>query len=164
MISGIEYAIFDIVKLDGKQIVEHWILRQAVPEKSMNTNTMFSSRPTYHRTTVATEKINRELAPRVYQNLFGDHDISVLEKYWDPNYIQHNPMAATGRDALRDFLVNFGILDTPKSNLVFDIVLTDGNLVFTLTRQDFGGLSIIGDMFRIENKKIVEHWDVISAQ
>lgn len=40
-------------------------------------------------------------------------------------------------------------------------VLQDGNLVSIQSEYDLGGKNIVFDLFRFENGKVVEHWDVI---
>jgi predicted SnoaL-like aldol condensation-catalyzing enzyme len=94
--------------------------------------------------------------------LFGDHDLAALDAYWVDAYIQHNPGVADGKAGLRAALEGFGILKSPANVLDVRRVLADGNMVAVQTRQNFGGgdVSVI-DLFRVENGKIVEHWDVI---
>lgn len=52
--------------------------------------------------------------------------------------------------------------DAPKEKVDFRHVAADRDLVFLHVRGKFcGKLSAIVDISRIENGKIVEHWDVI---
>jgi hypothetical protein len=34
---------------------------------------------------------NKALVLKAYQELFGDHDLTALDRYWAKEYIQHNP-------------------------------------------------------------------------
>ncbi len=67
----------------------------------------------------ATEAANMKLVTTAYQALFGDHDLTALQKFYREDYIQHNPMAPTGRDGLQKFLTDTGIDKAPKSTLTY---------------------------------------------
>ena len=73
-------------------------------------------------------------------------------------YIQHNLGAADG-------LAGFGALLQalpPRSARVNTVrVFEDGDYVFAHTDYNFFGPKIGFDIFRFENGRIVEHWDVL---
>jgi predicted SnoaL-like aldol condensation-catalyzing enzyme len=72
-----------------------------------------------------------------------------FETWVDPGYIQHNPMAETGRDAAINFLAR---------------IIADGNLVAVHSHGVFApgdrGIAVV-DILRVEGCKIMEHWDVV---
>ncbi len=110
----------------------------------------------------ATEAANMTLVTTAYQSLFGDHDLTALEKYYAENYIQHNPTAPTGREGLRKFLTDIGFDKAPKSKLTYLRTAADGDLVWLYLVGNIGqGDMAIIDIFRVENGKIAEHWDVM---
>lgn len=71
-------------------------------------------------------------------------------------YIQHNTAVADG-------LEGFGAVlqALPKGSAKVDTkrIFQDGNFVFTHTEYNFFGPKIGFDIFRLEDGKIVEHWD-----
>ena len=104
---------------------------------------------------------NKEMVTSFYQQLFGDKDLSVIDKYIAEDYIQHNPMAADGREALKEVLSKW-FVGAPKDTVDFQRVAADGDLVILHIRSTFGGKTrAIVDIFRIEDGMIAEHWDVI---
>ncbi|MDX8530335.1 nuclear transport factor 2 family protein [Mesorhizobium sp. VK25A] len=109
---------------------------------------------------------NKALVLKAYQELFGDHDLTALDRYWAVNYIQHNPTMTDGRDSVRQLLEKMGITHWPKQKVEFKRVIAEGDLVMTQVVQpktDAMPETAIVDMFRVENGKIAEHWDVIQA-
>ncbi|MFG6486243.1 nuclear transport factor 2 family protein [Roseateles sp. BYS78W] len=109
---------------------------------------------------------NKALVLKAYQALFGDHDLSAVDRYWAKDYIQHNPYMADGTEAVKQFVEKIGLLNGPKFKVEFLRVAAEGDLVFVQTRQPKMGNTpemVIVDIFRVANGKIAEHWDVMQA-
>jgi predicted SnoaL-like aldol condensation-catalyzing enzyme len=105
---------------------------------------------------------NKKIVVEFYQKLFGDKDISVIDEYISEDYIQHNPVAADGRQALKD-IANKWLSNQPKTKVDFQKVAADGDLVFLHIKSKSSSgkdLSLI-DIFRLKDGKIVEHWDIM---
>jgi len=109
---------------------------------------------------------NKALVRKVYQGLFGDHDLTVLDRYWAKDYIQHNPYMNDGTEAVKQYVEKMGLLKGPKSKVEFLRVAAEGDLVFVQTRTpkmaDAPEMVIV-DIFRVEKGRIAEHWDVMQA-
>jgi predicted SnoaL-like aldol condensation-catalyzing enzyme len=88
-----------------------------------------------------------------------------FETWVEPGYIQHNPMAQTGRDAAIAFLEPF-FKSHPDIHYSIKRIIADGNLVAVHSHGVFNpgerGLAIV-DILRVEGCKIAEHWDVAQA-
>ena len=109
---------------------------------------------------------NKALVVKAYQALFGDHDLTALDRYWAKDYIQHNPSMGDGIDAVKQFVGKIGLLNGPKSKVEFLRVAAEGDLVFVQTRSPRMGDApemVIVDIFRVEKGRIAEHWDVMRA-
>jgi predicted SnoaL-like aldol condensation-catalyzing enzyme len=107
------------------------------------------------------EEANKKMVVECYQQLFGDKNPDAINKYIGDKYIQHNPGLPDGKEALLN-AVKVWFKDAPKEKVDFQHVAADGDLVFLHVRSKSGSKVIsVVDIFRIENNKIVEHWDVI---
>ena len=107
---------------------------------------------------------NKALVTKAYQELFGDADLTALDRYWADVYIQHNPSMTDGREAVKTFLQGLGIDSWPKQQIKFERVIAEGDLVMLQTAQPKSENSpgtVIVDIFRVADGKIAEHWDVI---
>src|SRR5438132_4357630 len=86
-----------------------------------------------------------------------------VAKHLGPRYTQHNPNAADGPEGLTAFL---GFLKEkfPNSRSEIKRVFTDGDYVIlhvhAMREPGTRGNAIV-DIFRLEDGKIVEHWDVV---
>ncbi|WAC70145.1 nuclear transport factor 2 family protein [Microbacterium sp. SL75] len=162
-------AAVDLFRLRDGKIVEHWSLDQAIPTgtpASGNTNTMFSdlyrpSRPTAPPTEQQEEK-NRLFAVSAYDTLFRDKDVSILDRAFDPAYLQHNSVAPNGTAALKQFFSS-GVQFPAQQSV---ISLSDGDIVWTFS-QAVGAKPddrlLASDLFRVDGGLIREHWDVVPA-
>ena len=85
-----------------------------------------------------------------------------FETWVDPGYIQHNPLAETGRDAAIKFLEPF-FASHPDIHYTIARVIADGNLVAVHSHGVFTagdrGIAVV-DILRVEGCKVMEHWDV----
>lgn len=109
---------------------------------------------------------NKALVLKAYQELFGDHDLSAVDRYWAKDYIQHNPYMADGTEAVKRYVEKIGLLQGPKFRVEFLRVAAEGDLVFLETHQPKMGdnpAMVIVDIFRVANGKLAEHWDVMQA-
>jgi len=88
-----------------------------------------------------------------------------FDKYVGNKYIQHNPIAADGKDAAVEVLGKFMQM-VPTWSYTFKHAYVDGDIaiIHSLVKakpEDRGNAVI--DIFRFEKGKVVEHWDVIQA-
>ncbi len=86
-----------------------------------------------------------------------------VRKYIGPYYRQHNPYAGDGPEAFIAFVKAF-TKEFPELRFDFKRFLAEGDLVAVHCHRTRGagdrGHAIV-DIFRLENGKIVEHWDVV---
>jgi predicted SnoaL-like aldol condensation-catalyzing enzyme len=106
---------------------------------------------------------NKRVATEFYDAAINRKDFAAASQYLGSAYKQHNPTAADGADGLRAF-IDFLKTRFPNQRGEFKRVVAEGDLVVLhvhSTRGDGTPGRAIVDIFRIENGKVVEHWDVI---
>lgn len=106
----------------------------------------------------------KEVVTRFMTQFYIEKQVRKAFETWvDPGYIQHNPMAATGRDAAIAFLEPF-FANTPGIHYSIKRIIADGNLVAVHALGQFSpedrGLAVV-DILRVRGCKVMEHWDVV---
>ena len=106
----------------------------------------------------------KQVVTRFVTALYVDKKVREAFETWaDPGYIQHNPMAQTGRQAAIDFLEPF-FAQHPDIRYSIKRVMADGDLVAVHSHGSFSaedrGIAVV-DILRVEGCKVVEHWDVV---
>jgi predicted SnoaL-like aldol condensation-catalyzing enzyme len=110
---------------------------------------------------------NKQLVVDFYNNVILQARHNQLDQYVGATYIQHNPSLADGKEALRDLLKRINPESTPKAPSGEIVrVIAEGDLVVLHVKYyhwptERGGA--VMDIFRIDNGKITEHWDVLQA-
>jgi predicted SnoaL-like aldol condensation-catalyzing enzyme len=105
---------------------------------------------------------NKKNVVEFYEQAINKKDFEAASKYLGPRYIQHNPVAPDGAEGLKGFI---GFLKSkfPDSKSEIKRVFAEGDYVIlhvhAVREPGTRGRAII-DIFRLENGKIVEHWDV----
>ena len=107
---------------------------------------------------------NKKLVVDFYRVVFIEKRVvEGFERFVAPEYIQHNPLLATGREPAVKFL---GPRATREAVTDIKRVIAEGDLVVlhvhSRTNLSDRGRAVI-DIFRVADGKIVEHWDVIQA-
>ena len=106
---------------------------------------------------------NKKTVVEFYEKAINQKDFEAASKYMGPRYTQHNPMAADGPGGLQGFL-QFLRTKHPNAHSEIKRVFADGDTVIlhvhAVWEPGTRGSAIV-DIFKLENGKIVEHWDVI---
>jgi predicted SnoaL-like aldol condensation-catalyzing enzyme len=106
----------------------------------------------------------KQVVTRFMTQFYVDKKVREAFETWvDPGYIQHNPMAQTGREAAIGFLEPF-FTQHPAIHYSILRVIADGNLVAVHSHGAFApddrGIAVV-DILRVEGCKVMEHWDVV---
>lgn len=105
---------------------------------------------------------NKALVLEAMNALFQRRDASAVQRYYVPGYIQHNPVIPQGRDALKNL-----VADLPR-DIYYEpgLIVAEGDLVAIHGR--IHGWSeipqIAADLFRIEDGRLAEHWNVLQNE
>ncbi len=109
------------------------------------------------------EEANRQLVVEFYDRFFNKHEAVAAAEVVAEDYIQHNPEVPDGKEPFVGFFTGF-FAENPDSKARIVRSAADGDLVWLHVHATNGaddpGQAVI-DIFRVEEGKIVEHWDVI---
>lgn len=110
-----------------------------------------------------TAEANKKTVLAFYEAALVQRDTDAAVKYLGSKYIQHNPVAPDGVEGVKG-LIKFLAEKFPNRTSVIKRVVAQGDLVVLHVHaksspEDRG--NAIVDIFRLENGKIVEHWDVM---
>ena len=104
---------------------------------------------------------NKEVVMKFIDEVFNAHDLSKLDEFMKDDYMQHSVEAQDGKEGFRKFCEGFFQLDPYMD--VKRIFESDDNTVAVFFKCHFKGghAAKVVDMYRIEDGKLAEHWDVV---
>lgn len=119
---------------------------------------------------------NRVLMEQFAGEVFGQKELSGLDKYMREDYIQHNPMVGQGRKGFRDFFRDWFAAVQDFDYSLKKIIINDdhiwvyGSYSGTQTGEWLGlpasnksySFDAV-DIFRVQDGKLAEHWDVLDV-
>jgi len=110
----------------------------------------------------AQEEANKKVVLDLYEKGINQKDFEAAAKDFGPRYIQHNPRAKDGAEGFKAF-IDFLKAKFPNYHSEIKKVFADGDYVIlhvhNVSAPGERGAAIV-DIFRLENGKVVEHWDV----
>lgn len=152
---------FDIFRFEDGLIVEHWDnLQEIVPETASGRSQIDGPTEITDRDKTGDNK--RLVEGFVADVLMGGNPAKVTDYISTEQYHQHTPSVGDGLTALGAALKTLAEAGTPMVYTKNHMVLGEGNFVLTVSEGQFLGKHVsFYDLFRLEDGKIVEHWDTI---
>jgi len=119
---------------------------------------------------------NKQIIAEFGAEVFGKKELSNLHKYMQDDYIQHNPLVPQGAAGFKTFFADW-FKAVPDWSYTLTKIVSEGDTVWAYGTYsgtqtgDWLGIPTTHkrysihavDIFRIENGKLAEHWDVIDT-
>lgn len=152
---------FDIFRFENGVIVEHWDNLQVTAKPNPSGHTMTDG--TTQIKDLDKTQSNKTLVKTFVEDILVNGKIDKLAGYFDgDNYIQHNPLIPDQLSGLGRALGEWAKQGITMKYDKIHKVIGEGNFVLVVSDGHLAGKHYsFYDLFRMENGKIAEHWDVI---
>ncbi|MEM6642778.1 MAG: hypothetical protein AAF616_07340 [Bacteroidota bacterium] len=157
-----EMISFDIIRLDENgKVAEHWDAMTPLVKETVNGRTQTDG-PTEVQDLDKTEA-NKALAKALVEDvLMGKNPSKITDYISAETYHQHNPGIKDGLQGIVEAVEYLTSQNNMFQYTKIHEVLGEGNFVLTVSEGRWNNTNnVFYDLFRIENDKVVEHWDVI---
>ena len=159
-----EQVAFDVFRFDADgKIAEHWdnLAAKADPNPSGHTQ-IDNVAPVKD---LDKTEANRELIKNFLYDVMQGNNPQKTPEYFDGDkYIQHNTGIADGLSGLGAALASLAEAGIQMIYTTVYQVLAQGDYVLAISEGTFGGApTSYYDLWRVENGKIAEHWDVMET-
>lgn len=104
---------------------------------------------------------NKEVVLKFYDEVFNGWDVTNLETYMRKDYMQHNATVEDGIEGFRKFAEKFLAM---KPHMEIKKIMENEDHVavfFKCTLGVNGMVNKVVDIYRLEDGKLAEHWDVV---
>jgi len=152
---------FEVFRFEVGRAVEHWDNLQAkVQEPNLSGHTMIDG--TTEVTDIDYTEENRGHVYSFLDEVLVRQQFDCLDHYVSVDqYFEHNPFMGDGLNTLRLALADSNNLRIYKK---IHRVLAEGNFVLSVSEGLLNGAhTSFYDLFRLADKKIVEHWDTTES-
>ena len=152
---------FDLFRFKDGKIVEHWGAQEPETPPNLSGRTQVDG-PTEVLDREKTEA-NRTLVRTYRETVMVSLRFDRIEEFIEgAHYAQHASKIGDGIARLRDRIASVA-KEGGQLYLAPRRFVAEGNFVLVLTEGDLpSGPTALYDLFRVENGKIVEHWDVLT--
>jgi predicted ester cyclase len=120
------------------------------------------------------EERNKTLVRSFVNEIFNDHNLSSIEKYFGKASVEGSPQAGRGGEGFKQFLTEF-FTAFPDMHTTIEHIVAEKNLVVVFLNGTGTNKGVFhempptnktvnirsADLYRIENEVITEHWDVV---
>jgi predicted SnoaL-like aldol condensation-catalyzing enzyme len=117
---------------------------------------------------------NKKVIGAFAQLVFVKKDLSAVDQYVRSDYIQHNPLVKQGASGFREFFSTW-FASVPDWQYTLKNIVAEGDQVWVYgtyggtLKKDWLGINASGqkysfdavDIFRVQDGKLAEHWDVM---
>lgn len=158
-------AMFEIFRFEDGLAAEHWSAIMDHPQNTASGNSMFDG-ATEIKDLDKTDT-NKEIIKTLMNEVFikGNFDRSFILEFYHPAVIQHNPFMDNTVNGLTDRVSQWQEQGINIQIEHMHYLLAQGNFVLSFSEGKFGAdggkLTAFFDLFRLENNRIVEHWNVL---
>lgn len=159
-----EQVAFDIFRFDENGLIaEHWDNLAAKADPNPSGRTQIDG--TKELKDLDKTEDNRELVKNFLYDVMQGKRPEKTADYFDGDiYIQHNTGIADGLSGLGAALSALAEQGIQMIYTTTHQVLAQGNFVLAVSEGTFGGTpTSYYDLWRVENGKIAEHWDVMET-
>lgn len=155
---------FDVFRFEAGRIVEHWDNLQETPAEPNPSGRTMIDGPTRAADLDQTDA-NKTVVRAFVDDILVHGRLDRLTTYIDEDhYHQHNPAIADGLSGLAAALEAMAKVGVTMTYDRVHRVLGEGNFVLTMSEGRFGGRHVaFYDLFRVQDGKMVEHWDTIET-
>ncbi|MBQ4892057.1 nuclear transport factor 2 family protein [Shewanella sp. MMG014] len=156
---------FDVFRFEEGKIVEHWDNLQAIAPANPSGRTQLDGATEV--TDLDKTDSNKAIVADFVATILMKGDMSKINQFIDNDdnaYIQHNPAIADGLSGLGKALGELAAANMPMVVSKNHKILGEGNFVLSISEGTFMNQHVaFYDLFRLDNGKIVEHWDTIET-
>lgn len=163
--GGQTIVAFDVFRVQDNKVAEHWDNLQAgVPASQTASGNSMTDGATEIRDLDKTSENRTIVEAFVNDVLLGAAPQKITDYISTTTYTQHNPMVGNGLDGLGVALKSMAEAGQALAYTKRHLIVAEGNFVFTASEGKLGDTpTAFFDLFRVEEGKIVEHWDTIAT-
>ena len=161
--GGEKLVAFDVFRVANGKVVEHWDNLAPVTPANPSGRTQTDG-PT-EVTDLGKTAENKALVTSFVKAVLRDGQVDRITDFVSTEtYFQHNSDIGDGLEGLGAALAAWAEQGITMEYHKTHIAIAEGNFVFTASEGSLAGKpTAFYDLFRVQDGKIVEHWDVISA-
>ena len=153
--GGRKQVVMDIFRIEGGKLKEHWDAIQAFESNTKHGNSMMDG--AVEIADPERTEDNKLQVKRFVDSVLIQQQWELLEAFVNPHLIQHHPSIAPGARGLKHFLLKSEEWKLEKCHRI----VGEGNFVCVQSTGLIKGTKhVMYDLYRLEDGKIIEQWNV----